>query len=481
MPGQKWTPAEINDLVAWCRAHGRDMEGFAAKTGRTPISVREKIDRGNSGARAAIDAFNAEQRAAKIAEPPPPRPAPDPTNAEILRLERENDGLKDRLKAVEMKLRAVRKEGNVFQQIAGALREIVQPLPACRAEREQSVDSGTKSRNADLRAAGDRTPCDFVLLLSDEHADQQVSREGSAGLEYFDWGIFRCRLQRLRDMTRDYATIHLPRHKPERLWVLLGGDSVHGDIHDHGPLNYFHNTIKATVAVGDAEAQFIQSLIPHFPGGVHVVAVSGNHPRRESAKAKNYDGPLDNYDYLRGVIVASRLGNEIAAGRCSVTLPDSWSAYVEVRNLLVSLNHGDEAQGMGGLPFVSIDRRNNRIQSMLSRMDRRVDIFLQGHWHTAATFVSAGGLSFSSGAFAVTESYAQTKLAASGEPQQHLLVVGDKKGQRGLLLPIPIFLRDEARESAYLAGEWEPELGARTLLDTVQPHATPGLQIVRAS
>jgi hypothetical protein len=179
--------------------------------------------------------------------------------------------------------------------------------------------------------------------------------------------------------------------------------------------------------------------------------------------------------------MATRLQGEIEAGHCSVILPDAWSAYVEVRNMLWALNHGDTVTSYVGLPFVGFDRRNNKIQTLLSNVNRRADAFAAGHYHIPASFPSGGAVSFHSGCWTAAEPYAINQLAVGGEPQQHLIVVGDKPKTRGILLPIPLCTRHEEREAAFLAGEWEPELGIRTALDTVRPGFDEGLHIVRAT
>lgn len=387
----------------------------------------------------------------------------DPTNREILRLERQNAVLADEKRALAEKLKATHRDETLYQACAEVIRESAHPLPPIRIAA------------AGAERSSEATPVDLVVLLSDEHADSVIRPDQTWGLESFDFNVFRCRLQRLYDMIVEYVTVHLPAHQFERCWVFKLGDGVNGDIHDAGGANHFGNTIKAAIALGDVEAQFVQGLIPFFPQGVHTVGVSGNHPRR--SKRKDYRGPLDNFDYLVGVQMASRLQAEIAAGRASVTLPNAWSAYVEVRNRIWALNHGDDATSYTGLPWVGFDRRNNRVQAMLGKLDRQADYFCYGHYHTPAEFISAGGQSFHNGAFPATDQYALNKLAVGGTPTQKLFVVNDR---HGILLPVPIYLKDAALEAEMQAGRYEPELGKTLTIDTVEPPPATGLTLIRA-
>jgi hypothetical protein len=467
--GARWTPeadAELIDAIALVGAY--DLMRLADITGRTQNAVQQRISKGPPKLRKAAQLSAEKHRKARIGLTAEPEERIDPTNAEVLRLERLLQESEASKRDSERKVKALQKEAGLFEQVAGVVREVVQPLPTSGA----ILQDGRAATQA-----GDRTPCDFVLILADEHADEVVSREATWGIEQYDFNIWRCRLSRLRDLTRDYATIHLPRHAPERLWVFKLGDSVNGDIHGHGPKNHFANTIKSAIAVGDAEAQFVQSLIPYFPLGVHVVGVSGNHGRR--SEKKDYEGPLDNYDFLVAVQMAARLKEEIDAGRCSVTTPDAWSAYVQVRSMLWGLSHGDDTTGYTGLPWVGFDRRNNRVQTLLGRVERRADAFCYGHYHTPASFPSAGAVSFHSGCWTAADPYAINRLAAGGEPQQRLLVIGDKERERAILLNISLYTRHEETEAAYRRGEYEPDLGQTTTLDYVIPKSEGGLNVVR--
>lgn len=391
----------------------------------------------------------------------------DPTNIEVLRLERELAGREELTRQLEQKIKALHKDESVFQGLAHVIRDSTEPLPFI----EPDVDALLAKRDEDA------TPVDMVVLLSDEHADLVITKDASWGLEQYDFGIFRCRLQTLFDLIVEYVTVHLPRHAFVRLWVFKLGDAVNGDIHDAGPKNYFRNTLKAALAVGDVEAQFVQGLIPHFPGGIVVVGISGNHPRRTTRK--DYQAPHDNYDFLVGVQMATRLHEYIEAGVVTVILPDSYSAYVEVRGKVWALNHGDEATSYTGLPWVGFDRRNNRVQALLAKVDQRADYFAYGHYHTAAEFSSAGARSYHAGGWFVVDPYALNKLALGGDaPTQTLYVQSDK---HGIILPIPIYTKHAAREAAFLRGEWEPQLGRSIVLDTVSPPpVVEGFQLIQA-
>ena len=382
-------------------------------------------------------------------------------NDRALAVEAENRELRAKVKALQ-------KEHGLFEQVAGVVREVVQPLPlvqysVCVADGplRDATSAGDQARPAiSSSSSPTNTPTRSCPEKPLGGSSSMTSTSGGAVLPVC--GISWLTMRR----------IHLPRHAPERLWIFKLGDSVNGDIHGHGPKNHFPNTIKSAIAVGDAEAQFVQSLIPYFSLGVHVVGVSGNHPRR--SEKKDYEGPHDNFDYLVGVQMATRLQGEIHAGRCSVTLPESGSAYVEVRHMLWGLSHGDDTTGYTGLPWVGFDRRNNRVQTLLGRVDRRADAFCYGHYHTPAAFPSAGAVSFHSGCWTAADPYAINRLAAGGEPQQTLVVVGDKPRVRGILLPIPLYTRQKKPKRSTAKGSTRPSSAKKTRSTSSVPRARKG-------
>lgn len=717
----------------------------------------------------------------------------DTAQPKYLSLEKRVTVLTEKLRAAEEKLKSAYIVENHADEIKAAIAEHttpLSPLPQSLLDRTRAAIERSRS--------DEPTVCDAVLLLSDEHADEVIQTEATWGLERYNFDVFRVRLSRLMRVVQDYVSVHLPAHHFQRLWVFKLGDGVHGDIHGAGPNNHFKNTLKAAVAVGDAEAQFIQGLIPLFPGGVHVVAVSGNHPRRclddstevwtrrgwlrytdlrkddevygintvrdrgewqpieavheydspgslvvsegrvinfavteehrfplakrvsggqsyrfakvgeltaasripvstsnknrgcgldeaririaawlltdghfnhqkhryvaftqresnkhkitelldqigvgysqfanpkrdrviqgkavpaehqqvsfnirvnaegsrrihefcpnkrslphwtwamnasefewfldsfidgdgtyktgksaaiygtkeildemqalcsmngrsallgqdrravngyrlsicprDSARIetrtevrpyagkvwclsvrygnfmvrragkvhftgnsvkKNYGGPQDNYDWLIAHQISTRLQREIEAQRVTINIPNSWSAFVEVRDRLWCLNHGDDVIGHAGIPWYGFERKNQRVQALVSKYSQRIDYFCYGHYHTPIQFRSAGGKSLHNGAFSFTDDYALNKIGAGGDPEQMLYVVDDK---RGIVLPIPIDVRDPESEDKVLRGELEPEIGysgvgASLAISTLRPE----LPTIRAS
>jgi hypothetical protein len=378
-----------------------------------------------------------------------------------VKAERKIQDLKDQLSAAKRKLVAAHRSETEFLALARVIEEHTKPL--------DPVNYNVKLAPTDPR--DERYSVDGVLLLADEHADQQVLSQSTWGIEEYNFDIFRCRLSKLAKVVRGYATTYLPRHRIDKLWIFKLGDAIVGDIHNNK--SNLGNAIRAALAVGDVEAQFIQSLLPCFPGGIHTVCVSGNHPRR--SKKKEYTDPHNNFDFLVATQMATRLQHEIDTGRCSVYAPASFTAYVDVRGHLWCLNHGDDVKGYAGFPWYGYSKRENKVQALVAQVGAHVNCFAYGHFHTAITRQQADCESYHAGNWFVSDPYAVEAVVAGSEPIQPLFLFNE---QHGRILEIPIKVRDIPREQAFKNGEWEPEFGKGLILDQVTEGSSSGLRVI---
>lgn len=379
----------------------------------------------------------------------------------LLNLERKLIAAKDEVRDLKKKLMAAQRDQILFTSLAEVVRETQVPL--------DPVQLDPQPRRGGI-------PVDAVVLLSDEHGDQVISAAGTWGLEEYSFDIFRCRLQRWTQQIVNHCLEYLSNYSVERLWVFKLGDSVHGDI--HSPVTTFSNTIKAALAVGDAEAQALQSLIPHFPGGVHVVSVPGNHPRR--SKRMDWDHPHNNFDYLVSTQIATRLSRDREAGNCTVYAPASYTAFVDVRGHIWALNHGTSVKGWAGFPFYGFSKRNNRVQALVSTKNIKVSYFAYGHFHTAAAIQDMAGESIHAGNWTLTDPYAAEAIAVGSTPIQQLFLVEEHYGK---ILEVPIYVRDLEAEERFKAGEWEPDIGRSNIMDEVTPSSplSDSWQVIQAT
>ncbi len=371
----------------------------------------------------------------------------DPNDPVTRKLERQVQHQQNELSALREKLSAYDANQTIFEQLADTLDQVVEPLDLVPLKITAHK--------------GSAHPVDMVVALTDEHADEVITGPATWGLERSNFDVFCLRLERWAKLVVEYATVHLPRHHVERVHIFKLGDALHGDGHGNKRRNHFGNTMKAAIAVADAEAEAIAGMLEHIPY-ISVVSVPGNHPRTEVKK--DHVDPHDNFDFLVTAIIAARLAKYIAAGRCDVHAPKSWSAFVDVRGKVMALNHGDDVTGTWGIPWYGFAKKQARTQAMVGRKDITVDFYWYGHFHTDVAVTEAGARGIHSGAFTMTDGWTAEKLASGGEPMQAMMIIGDEPGMRSRLLDVPIWLRDETAETAYWNGELQPRLGRTNTL-----------------
>ena len=430
---QKWSTEDIETLKTRCNA-GSTYWDTAVALNRSVKAVKDKAY--NLGL-----AVN-KRRALEGPAPRETKERPDVTNEEIVRLRRNNEHLTKLLSEERAALKRERRENSIAEEMADIVRAELAPLPLTTWEPKRSSTS-TKAAE-----------CDAILLFSDQHCDEVVSRSSTFGLEEYDFDIFRCRLQRMISLGIGYSTKWLPAHHFTHGWIFDLGDGLQGDIHGHGPNNYFGNTIKAAVALGHVKAQAIQALLPCYEDGIDYVGVSGNHPRRSIRKDYAH-GPHDNFDYVSNVVMATLLQDE-KNFRCH--LPDSWIAFAEVRGKTWCLNHGDDVKATWGIPWYGFERKNQRVQAQVRNFDEHIDYFAYGHFHTPIAMTSNKATSYHNGAFVYTDPFAINAVSSGNEPLQWMLAADDAFG---VVLPIPLWVRDKAQEQRFRTGEWQPDIGQK--------------------
>lgn len=409
------------------------LEGAGAPFGASPRTIRDWLQRRTGWRKRyerAVEAYELN------------RSGLDPNHPELRAMERrlkENAELTSRYKA---QLDAADTTRNAFEQMSEALEAIVEPLKLVPLAKRK-IDPSAH-------------PVDLVTALSDQHADQVIHGPASWGQERYNFDVFCLRLERWTRLLIDYATLHLPSHRVERLHVFSLGDAVHGDIHNAKYRNHFGNTMRAAVAVADAQSEALAQLLEHIPY-VSLVGVNGNHPR--TTTRKDFADPHDNFDFLVLALMAARLHNYVAAGRLDIHAPKAWTAFVEVRGKIMALNHGDDVRGTWGIPWYGFSKKEARTQAITARAEARVDFFWYGHYHTDVAVTESGSRGIHTGAFTLTDPFALNALSAGGEPMQSAMLVGDLPGMRSRLLDIPLWVRNEAAEEAYWQGKHTPTFG----------------------
>jgi len=371
----------------------------------------------------------------------------------VLALERKVQSLSDRLKSSVKRVAEGHRDETLFRRMAKTMGESVKPF------------NNTPPSPA-VTKPSDSTVVHGVALLGDEHGDAIVDSQSVWGLDHYDFKIFRCRIENWARLIVDYVNVHLPRHKFEHLWIFKLGDGIQGDIHNHSKTGYFQSSLKGAIAVGEVEAQALWWIHQKTGVPMTIISVAGNHPRR--SLRKDYDGPHDNFDYLIGTQIATRLADT----PIKVCVPNAWTSFADVLGHIWAINHGDDVIGYAGFPWYGFDRKNQRVQALVTRKGFRVEYFAYGHYHTDAKVPSAGARSFHNGNWYFTDAYAINKLSVGDSPQQNFYILSEK---RGVIFEIPISLKEPELEEKVISGEVEPVFGKDIVLDQV---ALPGTELV---
>jgi len=459
-PPRYWTPERIAQLEAVyleeLPLRGNVRQRIAQRLGKTEASIMQALQ-------TYCDVHALRERSLTPAldvAPPPPRP--DPTDERVRELERQLTVTKDDLRDARRKLVVSDRTHAVIESLTETLTSIVAPL---------HFDS--KLSKAPSIIDTDAEDVDAIVMMADQHTDRIVEASGSWGLERYDFNAYRARLWRWAKAVRSYLTVHLPRYRVNTLWVFHLGDAVNGDIHNMKHRNAWSNSLKAAIMAGDAQAQALAYLAEAIPN-VEVVCVSGNHGR--TTTQIEYEDPHDNFDYLVAKTMQLRIQGTELDGQVQFHIPKAWSAHVEIRGHLWHLNHGHGVSGTWGIPWYGFEKREGRVQRLVSTFDRDIDYYAYGHFHMPLTRPAGRGKAIHAGPWYYTDPFVLNKISGGNEPEQQLLIFSERFGRQ---IEIPIMVRDIELERAMRAGEWEPPFGTNLMAESLDDELG-GLPIIRA-
>jgi len=274
-----------------------------------------------------------------------------------------------------------------------------------------------------------------MLVLSDSHGDQEILGKRVQGLEEYNFEVACQRAEKIVDTTISHLIDNMKNYKFDRLYIAGLGDYVNGDIHKATEHSKWKNSLKNAMGMGELIAMMITDLSKYFPEIVFC-SVSGNHGRR--SLKKDYRGAQDNWDYLVGMHVATRLKGLIEEKRLTVVIPDSWSVGLTVYDWNFVLNHGDDIRSWNSIPWYGIERKTRRLSAIGAVTGAIPNYYLFGHFHNMATQQHTTGETIINGSWAATDEFALNSLGAYSEPFQWLFGIHPSYG---LTWRMPIKLR----------------------------------------
>lgn len=339
----------------------------------------------------------------------------------LLKLSDDNFRLKKQIKEL-------RRNTYSTKILSGIIKENIVPYQYCPITNSKPINSKES----------------LVLFLSDIHGDELVESEKVNGLEKFDYNVCCKRAEKL--VNTIFNEVYKYNYQYEKLYILLGGDLVHGKIHNN--VNQWSNDIKASMRVGEMICKMIIDLAQYFPK-IELHSVSGNHGRFD--KNKNYKESQINWDYLVASYVESKLSNLISIGELSCNIPDSWNTIINIYDKNILLSHGDDVR-VNGFSYNNIDKRTQRMNSLSYITDQKIDYYFSAHIHNPTELTGVGTKIFINGSFVATDEFAYNSLALYNEPSQKLFCINADEGitwMRNVLLRTKDWKNDEQFKSRY--------------------------------
>lgn len=225
------------------------------------------------------------------------------------------------------------------------------------------------------------TPGVPMVIWSDWHWGERVSKAQTGGVNEFNRRIGRERVQSLVDITRHLAVERMVNPDYPGIVVCLGGDFITGDIHED-----LRETNEGTVqqCLLEVEGCLISALTAMADafGKVFVPCVVGNHgratikPRAKNRVYTSYEWNL--YCHLERFFKGDK--------RFLFQVPSEADAYFKVYNHRFLLTHGDSLGVKGGDGIIGaigpIARGTVKVGRSEAQIGRDFDTLLMGHWHT---------------------------------------------------------------------------------------------------
>lgn len=334
----------------------------------------------------------------------------------------EEEILRQRVAELEKALRKDRKSEVMEERLVRAIEtSAAASLPVYNARTPQPMKTAAGKK---AKKKKDQEPQhEMVLLWSDTHAGEVVSREETNGLNEYNWDIMWKRHDRMREAI--YSYLDNRPYPIEKLHVIALGDMLSGNIHDELVATNEEPYMEVLADFACDGAAWLAQFGERFKE-ITFTGVVGNHPRAHRKPwAKN---AYDNGDYLVYRYMKSLL--ESNEQFVEWNIPKASQTVVEVCGKQIFCWHGDSVRSsMPGIPWGGVMRRaNNLALNFQKQVGKSIDLFVCGHFHNGSFVNSDAGQVVLNGSVKGADEYSLKAFGGARPAQQFLLTFHKRHG-----------------------------------------------------
>jgi len=332
----------------------------------------------------------------------------------------EEEILRQRVAELEKAVRKDRKSEVMEERLIRAIEtSAAAAMPVYNARDPQPMKTAAgKKKGKKVKAEHE-----MVLLWSDTHAGEVVSREETNGLNEYNWDIMWKRHDRMRDAI--YSYVDNRPYPVEKLHVIALGDMLSGNIHDELVATNEEPYMAVMADFACDGAAWLAKFGERFRE-ITFTGVVGNHPRAHRkpwAKQAFDNGDWLVYRYMRDLLK----GNDQFV---EWNIPTAAQTVVEICGRSIMALHGSGIRSsMPGVPWGGVARRvNNLALNYQKQANKGIDMFVLGHFHNGSFVTSDAGQIVLNGSVKGVDEYSLQAFGGGRPAQQFLLTFHKRHG-----------------------------------------------------
>lgn len=288
----------------------------------------------------------------------------------------------------------------------------------------------------------------LILLLSDWHAYEIVTRDRTLGLNEYNAAILGERAARIIGGVRSIADkMRKGGWRFPKLIIAANGDMISGTIHEVERHSDAPNVIRAALGCGQLLAACIRDLAACFEE-IEVFGTSGNHGRLPDHRRVSQKDPTRSWDYLIYAIAQEALRD---LPNVRFTLPESYSVVYDVEGWAVYQGHGHDIKSWQSIPFYGISRTATGLNALRGAAGNPIQYFLFSHFHNPGSICAPGSEYFVNGSLIGGTEFSVNGLGRCDRPTQWLLAVHK---DHGITSRWPILAEGKGRVKGYATTPW---------------------------